>query len=106
MGLHTLNAFDTLTCASLCDQASGCLAFNMYIERDPTLDPNDSLCPNPPSLVNYKVSHLLFVIKPTVLIHYSVLSGVYLSRQTLQQTKDNGDPNSTWSSPAPMVSPE
>ncbi|KAL8732057.1 MAG: hypothetical protein Q9166_003010 [cf. Caloplaca sp. 2 TL-2023] len=54
MGLYTLKRFDTLDCASLCDQADGCQAFNLYIERDPTLDPNADDCPNPPSLTNYK----------------------------------------------------
>ncbi|KAI4207302.1 MAG: hypothetical protein LQ346_000670 [Caloplaca aetnensis] len=54
MGLYTLKAFDTLGCASLCDQATGCLAFNMYIERDPTVAPNALDCPNPASLTNYK----------------------------------------------------
>ncbi|KAL8775266.1 MAG: hypothetical protein Q9209_000272 [Squamulea sp. 1 TL-2023] len=54
MGLRTLKQFDTLGCASLCDQADGCEAFNLYIERDPTLDPNANDCPNPPSLTNYK----------------------------------------------------
>lgn len=54
MGLTTLTSYDTLGCASRCDQASGCEAFNMYIERDPTLDPNADSCPNPPSLTNYK----------------------------------------------------
>ena len=54
MGLYTLTSFDTLGCASRCDQASGCVAFNMYIERDPTVDPNAASCPNPPSLTNYK----------------------------------------------------
>ncbi|KAI4147086.1 MAG: hypothetical protein L6R39_003244 [Caloplaca ligustica] len=54
MGLHTLTAFDTLQCASLCDQANDCEAFNMYIERDPSVDPNANDCPNPPSLTNYK----------------------------------------------------
>jgi hypothetical protein len=54
MGLYTLTSFDTLTCASLCDQASGCQAFNMYIERDPSLDPNAENCPNPPSTINYQ----------------------------------------------------
>jgi len=37
MGLYTLTSYDTLGCASKCDQASGCEAFNIYIERDPTL---------------------------------------------------------------------
>ncbi|KAL9604708.1 MAG: hypothetical protein Q9179_001775 [Wetmoreana sp. 5 TL-2023] len=54
MGLHTLKSFDTLGCASLCDQADGCEAFNMYIERDPSVDPNANDCPNPPSTINYK----------------------------------------------------
>ena len=54
MGLSTLQSFDTLGCASLCDQAAGCQAFNMYIERDPSLDTNAANCPNPPSTTNYK----------------------------------------------------
>ena len=54
MGLYTLTSFDTLGCASLCDQASGCQAFNMYIERDPSLNANAANCPNPPSTTNYK----------------------------------------------------
>ncbi|KAL8839296.1 MAG: hypothetical protein Q9170_001813 [Blastenia crenularia] len=54
MGLHTLKSFDTLGCASLCDQADGCEAFNMYIERDPSVDPNANDCPNPASTINYK----------------------------------------------------
>lgn len=54
MGLYTLTSFDTLGCASLCDQASGCQAFNMYIERDPSLNASAANCPNPPSTTNYK----------------------------------------------------
>ncbi|KAL8748419.1 MAG: hypothetical protein Q9184_007315, partial [Pyrenodesmia sp. 2 TL-2023] len=54
MGLRTLKSYDTLGCASLCDQAIGCQAFNMYIERDPSLDPNTVNCPNPPSITNFK----------------------------------------------------
>lgn len=54
MGLHTLTSYDTLGCASLCDQASGCVAFNMYAERDPSLDANNANCPNPPSTTNFK----------------------------------------------------
>lgn len=54
MGLWTLTSYDTLGCASLCDKTTGCEAFNMYSERDPTLDPNAANCPNPASLTNYK----------------------------------------------------
>ncbi|KAI4256241.1 MAG: hypothetical protein L6R42_006337, partial [Xanthoria sp. 1 TBL-2021] len=54
MGLYTMKSFDTLGCASLCDQADDCEAYNMYIERDPSVDPNANDCPNPPSLTNFK----------------------------------------------------
>lgn len=54
MGLYTLTSFDTLECASKCDQANGCEAFNVYAERDPSVDPNQDNCPNPPSTTNYK----------------------------------------------------
>lgn len=54
MGLYTLTEYDTLGCASQCDQASGCVAFNMYVERDPSLNANAVSCPNPPSTTNYK----------------------------------------------------
>lgn len=54
MGLYTLTSYDTLGCASQCDQASGCQAFNMYIERDPSLNASAQSCPDPPSTTNYK----------------------------------------------------
>ena len=53
MGLYTLDSYDTFTCASKCDQAN-CQAFNIYLERDPSVDPNAKDCPNPPSTTNYK----------------------------------------------------
>ncbi|KAL9116056.1 MAG: hypothetical protein Q9227_000424 [Pyrenula ochraceoflavens] len=53
MGLYTLETYDTIKCQQLCDAAPACYAFNIYIERDPSVDPADS-CPNPPSTVNYK----------------------------------------------------
>ena len=54
MGLYTLSSYDTLTCASKCDRAAGCEAFNVYLERDPTVDANAVNCPNPPSTTNYR----------------------------------------------------
>ena len=54
MGLYTLTSYDTLTCASKCDRASGCSAFNLYLERDPTVNASVQNCPNPPSTTNYK----------------------------------------------------
>jgi hypothetical protein len=54
MGYTTLNQYDTNKCASLCTSQTGCVAFNLYFERDPTLDPNAQNCPNPPSETNIK----------------------------------------------------
>ncbi|KAL8674828.1 MAG: hypothetical protein Q9168_000809 [Polycauliona sp. 1 TL-2023] len=54
MGLYTINRYDTFDCASLCDTTDGCQAYNLYIERDPSQDPNAEACNNPPSLTNYK----------------------------------------------------
>lgn len=54
MGLHTISSYDVYACSDYCDAASGCMAFNLYIERDPSVSPNAASCPNPPSTINYK----------------------------------------------------
>ncbi len=54
LGYKTLTSYDPVQCASFCDQQDGCVAFNIYFERDPTVDPNSSSCPNPPSTTNIK----------------------------------------------------
>ncbi|KAK3110747.1 hypothetical protein LTR53_014658 [Teratosphaeriaceae sp. CCFEE 6253] len=60
-----LTSYSTSDCASFCDSTNLCTAFNVYIERDPGLNPtNDgdttnstgSYCPNPTSITNYKCS--------------------------------------------------
>ena len=42
MGYYTLNSYDTVKCGQYCDAADGCMAFNIYYERDPTVVPTDS----------------------------------------------------------------
>ncbi|KAH0551195.1 hypothetical protein GP486_007478 [Trichoglossum hirsutum] len=55
MGLHTLTSYDVAGCAARCDAAYPCQAFNIYFERDPTVNPSfDDACPDPPSLTNIK----------------------------------------------------
>ena len=54
IGLYTLTTYDTLTCASKCDSIPSCSAFNVYLERDPTVNANANSCPNPPSATNFK----------------------------------------------------
>ncbi|APA11511.1 hypothetical protein sscle_08g062810 [Sclerotinia sclerotiorum 1980 UF-70] len=53
LGYKTLDSYDTVNCASYCDQQDGCIAFNIYMERDPTVDPG-ATCANPASTTNYK----------------------------------------------------
>ena len=52
--MGTLTTYDTFGCASECDQALGCNAFNIYVERNPLKDPNASACPDPPSTSHFK----------------------------------------------------
>ncbi|THZ51773.1 hypothetical protein D6C90_01579 [Aureobasidium pullulans] len=64
IGLYYLDTYDVSACAAKCNEVSTCNSFNIYIERDPSVNPtkNDSTaptvwgywCPNPSSLTNYK----------------------------------------------------
>ena len=53
MGYYLLESYDTIKCQQYCDAATSCYGFNVFIERNPSLNPADS-CPNPPSLSNFK----------------------------------------------------
>jgi len=53
LGLYTLTSYDTMQCQELCDSVDSCTAFNIYIERDPTVKPAPA-CANPASTINYK----------------------------------------------------
>ncbi|KAL8949790.1 MAG: hypothetical protein Q9222_004133 [Ikaeria aurantiellina] len=53
MGLTTLKTYDTIKCQQLCDAADLCTAFNIYFERDPTVNPAET-CPDPKSFTNIK----------------------------------------------------
>jgi len=53
MGYYTLNSYDTVACAHYCDAADGCYGFNVFYERDPSINPADA-CPNPASTTPIK----------------------------------------------------
>ncbi|KAM0133594.1 hypothetical protein ACHAO1_006114 [Botrytis cinerea] len=53
MGFTQLPTYDTKNCASKCSDIAGCNAFNIYFERDPSVDPGAS-CTNPSSMTNVK----------------------------------------------------
>lgn len=48
LGYTALESYDTNACATRCEATQGCAGFNIYFERDPTVDPGNG-CPNPPS---------------------------------------------------------
>ncbi|KAF4551540.1 Hypothetical protein D9617_13g100410 [Elsinoe fawcettii] len=53
MGYSTLDSYDVATCAGRCTKINGCMSFNLYFERDPSIEPADA-CPNPPSVTMIK----------------------------------------------------
>ncbi len=53
LGLTTLQTYDTISCQQHCDAADLCTAFNIYIERDPSVKPATG-CDNPSSITNFK----------------------------------------------------
>ncbi|KAG9653644.1 glycoside hydrolase, partial [Aureobasidium melanogenum] len=53
MGYTTLNSYDTNLCASKCNAINGCMSFNLYFERDPSVDPGTG-CSNPSSVTMIK----------------------------------------------------
>jgi hypothetical protein len=56
LGYSNLASYDTNACAAKCSKTIGCMAFNIYFERDPSVDPGtgDSGCANPSSVVYAK----------------------------------------------------
>lgn len=54
LGLETLRSYDVQGCSQWCDNTTLCTAFNIYIERDPSLNPTTGYCPDPSSITNYK----------------------------------------------------
>ncbi|GAB7345790.1 hypothetical protein MBLNU457_4054t2 [Dothideomycetes sp. NU457] len=48
MGYSTLDTYDTGACAARCTNTKGCMSFNIYYERDPSVNPT-STCTDPPS---------------------------------------------------------
>ncbi|GAB7348327.1 hypothetical protein MBLNU459_g6303t1 [Dothideomycetes sp. NU459] len=53
MGLLSMQSYNTIACQEACDAAAGCTSFNIYIERDPSVEPAAG-CPNPSSTANYR----------------------------------------------------
>lgn len=48
LGYTALDSYDAEECASRCADITGCIGFNIFFERDPSVEPGDG-CPNPAS---------------------------------------------------------
>lgn len=46
LGYYSLSSYNVQACAAYCNSVATCLSFNVFYERDPTLNPADA-CPNP-----------------------------------------------------------
>ncbi|RDW85389.1 hypothetical protein BP5796_03714 [Coleophoma crateriformis] len=53
LGFNTLSAYNTTLCAAKCSAKTGCLSFNLYFERDPSVTPGPG-CEDPPSYTMIK----------------------------------------------------
>jgi hypothetical protein len=51
----TLNTYDPKACAAFCDSEKFCYGFNIFFERDPTVEPGPD-CADPPAQTNIKCS--------------------------------------------------
>jgi hypothetical protein len=56
LGYQTVSSYDPSICASKCNSVTGCLAFNIYFERDPTVEPGSG-CTDPSAFANIKCSY-------------------------------------------------
>ena len=56
LGYQFLATYDVNACAAFCNSVSSCAGFNIYHERDPSLNPvagaSSSSCPNPPPITS------------------------------------------------------
>lgn len=53
LALLTMQTYDPAQCAAYCDCTSTCTSFNVFVERDPALNPAAN-CTNPPSMSSYR----------------------------------------------------
>ncbi|KAI7229008.1 hypothetical protein KC330_g7641 [Hortaea werneckii] len=54
LGYTLLDTYDVQTCADKCNGIKDCKSFNIYFERDPSVNPDSDTCANPPSVTNIK----------------------------------------------------
>jgi hypothetical protein len=61
MGYEQVTTYNTSYCAAQCNAKAGCASFNIYFERDPSVDPTDD-CQNPASVRVAKCAYYSSII--------------------------------------------
>lgn len=56
LGYDVVEVYDPSVCAVKCNSKAGCIGFNLFFQRDPTLDPGIT-CKNPPAFANIKCTY-------------------------------------------------
>ena len=70
LNLFTLSSYNTTRCQEICDAYPSCSAINIYLERDPSLNPNITAgCPNPPSITNVKCTLYNETLTPAMAVN-------------------------------------
>ncbi|KAI5273791.1 hypothetical protein E4T47_03005 [Aureobasidium subglaciale] len=54
LGFTTLKQYDPSACAKKCSSIAACQSFNLYFERNPSRNPDDPSCSDPPSTTQIK----------------------------------------------------
>ncbi|OJD32501.1 carbohydrate-binding-like protein [Diplodia corticola] len=95
--------YDVNSCAETCTSKDGCLAFNIYFERDPTLEPGDvDGCRDPEAFANIKCSFWGSALDTTTANNYGQWRAdfhVGIAGSNAYTSYEVGGPISGWTDP-------
>ncbi|KAF2225585.1 hypothetical protein BDZ85DRAFT_174551, partial [Elsinoe ampelina] len=102
MGYTLLPTYNTTLCGAKCTSIPGCQSFNLYFERNPTVDPNSPSCPNPASTTNIKCVFWGGPVAPS----NAVNTGQYRNQFRVVIAGSNGYVNRTITTPKGYTLPQ
>ncbi|KAI9712005.1 MAG: hypothetical protein M1820_001713 [Bogoriella megaspora] len=97
LGYYNLKSYDTNLCAQHCDNTTLCTAFDIYVERDPSVDPTPGVCPNPDAITNYRCALWGSGVEAAAAVNY----GQYRDQFQVVIAGSNGYEKTNTTTPAP-----
>ncbi|KAI5362244.1 hypothetical protein Slin15195_G058950 [Septoria linicola] len=94
---YVLDKYSVTDCAKKCDAVDLCTAFNIYVERDPSLNPGPA-CPDPKSVSNYKCA----LWGSDISAETATNVGQYREKFHVVITASNGYSRASWAVPDPI----